>query len=140
MITKRPAPTESDYRESTPLSDIDETIIWETELDIQTLEDDSSGIYNKSKLSSKKCKRNINICGYNLSVFVTWKKNITDFSSRITTITNENDLDKPIQFLVKYKKHKYTYYIYIKYLASCFGLRTRELKEEKMKEILKIIY
>ncbi len=44
------------------------------------------------------------------------------------------------RFLVKYKKYKYTYYIYIKYLTSYFGLRTRELKERKMKEILETIY
>ncbi len=36
-------------------------------------------------------------------------------------------LDKSIQFLVKY-------------LISYFGLRIRELKEEKIKEILKTIY
>ncbi len=52
---------------------------------------------------------------------------------------NKSFLDKPIQFLIKYKKYRYIYYIYIKYLISYFGLRTRELKK-KIKEILKIIY
>src|SRR6266498_4257422 len=49
-------------------------------------------------------------------------------------------LDKSIQFLIKYKKYRYIYYIYIKYFTSYFGLRTRELKEGKMKEVLEIIY
>ncbi len=140
MITEGPAPIGLDYKESTPLSDVDETIIWEAELDILTLGDDLFGIYNKSKLSSKKRKRDINIYEYNFFVFAAWKKNIANFFSRATIIVNENFLDKPIQFLVKYKKYKYIYYIYIKYLTSYFGLRTRELKEGKMKEILKTIY
>ena len=71
---------------------------------------------------------------------VTWKKNIINFFSRAAIAVNESFLDKPIQFLVKYKKYRYTYYIYIKYLVSYFGLRTRELKKRKIKEILKIIY
>ena len=39
-----------------------------------------------------------------------------------------------------FRGSKYIYYIYIKYLTSYFGLRTRELKEGKRKEILKTIY
>ncbi len=70
MIIKGSALTGSDYKESISLSDMDETIIREAELDILTLGDDLSGIYNKSKSSNKKCKRDINICGYNPSVFV----------------------------------------------------------------------
>jgi len=69
-----------------------------------------------------------------------WKKNITNFSSRAATTINKNLLNKPIQFLVKYKKYKYICYTHIKYLASYFGLRIRELKEGKIKEILEIIY
>ncbi len=140
MITEGPVSIGSDYKESTPLSDVDETIIWEAELNILILGNNLSGIYNKSRLSSKKCKRDINIYGYNPSVFAAWKKNIVGFFSRAIIIVNKSFLSKPIQFLVKYKKYRYIYYIYIKYLASCFGLRTRELKEGKMKEILKIIY
>ncbi len=56
------------------------------------------------------------------------------------TIVNKNLLGKPIQFLVKYKKYRYIYYTHIKYLASCFGLRTQKLKKGKMKKILEIIY
>src|SRR6266536_2417897 len=140
MITEKSTPTESNYKKSTPLSNVDETIIREAELDILILEDDLSGIYNKSKPSSKKRKRDINICGYNPSVSVTWKKNITDFSSRAATAANKNFLSKPIQFLVKYKKYRYICYIYTKYLTSYFGLRTRELKEGKIKKVLKTIY
>ena len=68
------------------------------------------------------------------------EKNITDFSSRTAIVANEGLLNKLIPFLVKYKKYRYIYYIYTKYLISYFGLRTRELKERKMKEILKTIY
>ena len=71
ITTKKSAPTESSYRESTPLSNIDETIIQKTELDALTLENDPSGIYNKSGLSSKKRKRDINIYGCDPSVFIT---------------------------------------------------------------------
>ncbi len=140
MTTKGPAPTRFSYKKSTPLSNMDETIIRKAELDILTLENDLSGIYNKSKPSSKKRKRDVNICGYNSSVSAAWKKNIIDFSSRAAIIINKSFLGKPIQFLVKYKKYKYIYYIYTKYLTSYFGLRTRELKEGKIKEILETIY
>ena len=140
MIIKKSTPTGPDHKKSTPFSNIDETIIRETELNTLTLENDLFGIYNKSKPSSKKRKRDINICGYNSSVSVAWKKNIINFFFRVTITINKSFLNKPIQFLIKYKKYRYIYYIYIKYLTSCFGLRTRELKEGKMKEILKIIY
>ncbi len=140
ITTEKFAPTGFDYRESTSLSNVDETIIWEAKLDILIFGDDLFGIYNKFRLSSKKRKRDVDICEYNPSAFIAWKKNITSFFSRTTTVANKNLLGKLIQFLVKYKKYKYIYYIYIKYLASCFGLRTRELKEGKIKEILKIIY
>ena len=109
-------------------------------MDILTLGDDPSKIYNKSRLLSKKRKCDINIYGYNSSISTAWKKNITNFSSRTATTTNKNFLNKPIQFLVKYKKYKYICYTYTKYLTSYFDLRTRELKEGKMKEILKTIY
>ncbi len=69
-----------------------------------------------------------------------WKKNIISFLFRVATATNKSLLGKPIQFLVKYKKYRYICYIYIRYLVSCFGLRTRELKEGKIKEILKTVY
>ena len=140
MTTERPTSTEPNYKEFTPLSNIDETIIREAELDILTLGDDLFEIYNKSGLSSKKRKRNINIYRYNPSIFIAWKKNITDFFSRAATTINKNLLGKLIQFLVKYKKYRYIYYIYTKYLTSYFDLRTRELKERKMKKILKTIY
>ncbi len=119
---------------------MDETIIREAELDILILENDLSGIYDESGSSSKKCKRDVNIYRYDFSVFVAWKKNVTSFFSRVTIIVNKSFLGKLIQFLVEYKKYKYIYYIYIKYLASYFGLRTRELKKKKIKEILEIIY
>ncbi len=62
ITTKKPIFIESDYRESTSLSNINETIIiWEAELDTLTLGDDLSRIYNKSRPSSKKRKRDINI-------------------------------------------------------------------------------
>ncbi len=140
MITKGFTFTGPSYRESTPLFDIDETIIREAELNILTLENNPSKTYNKSGPSSKKRKRDINTYEYNPSVFIAWKKNVAGFSFRTMIIINKNLLGKSIQFLVKYKKYRYIYYIYIKYLASCFGLRTRELKEGKMKEILETIY
>ena len=77
-----------DYRESTPFSNIDETIIREAKLNTLTLENDPSRIYNKSKPSSKKRKHNINIYECNSSVFVVWKKNIADFSSRAITVVS----------------------------------------------------
>ncbi len=96
MITEGSAFIGSGYKEFTPLSDVDETIIREAELDILILEDDLSGIYIKSRSSNKKRKRDINICGYDPSVSIMWKKNITGFSSRITITTNKNFLNKPI--------------------------------------------
>ncbi len=63
MITEGSTPTGPGYRESTPLSDIDETIIREAELNTLILENDPSGTYNKSKPSSKKRKRDINTYG-----------------------------------------------------------------------------
>ncbi len=140
MTTEGPTSIKSNHKESTPLSDVNETIIREAELDTLTLENDLSETYNKSGPSSKKRKRDINIYKYNSSVSTAWKKNIINFSSRAATTANKNLLNKPIQFLVKYKKYKYTYYTHTKYLTSYFGLRTRELKEGKIKEILKIIY
>ena len=56
IITKKPTPIKSDYRESTSLSNIDETIIREAELNTLTLENDPSEIYNKSEPS-----RNANV-------------------------------------------------------------------------------
>jgi len=123
-----------------PHHNINETIIREAELDVLTLGDDLSEIYDESKLSNKKRKRDVNIYGYNFSVFIMWKKNVVGFFSRIAIAVNKNFLGKLIQFLVKYKKYRYICYIYTKYLASCFGLRTRELKEGKMKEVLEIVY
>src|SRR6266536_4556541 len=140
ITTKKPTPTESNHKKSTPLSNIDETIIRETELNTLTLENDLFKIYNESRSSRKKRKRDINIYEYNPSVFAAWKKNITNFSSRAATATNKNLLNKPIQFLIKYKKYKYIYYTHIKYLTSYFYLLTRELKERKIKKILKTIY
>src|SRR6266498_5014120 len=102
MITKKPTPTGSDHKKFTSLFNINETIIRETELNTLTLEDDPSKIYNKSKPSSKKRKRDINIYKYNSSVFAAWKKNITSFFSRTAIIINKSFLDKPIQFLIKY--------------------------------------
>ncbi len=69
IITERPAPTGPNHKESTPLSDIDETIIREAELDALTLGNDLSRIYNKSGLSSKKRKYDINTYKYDSSVF-----------------------------------------------------------------------
>ncbi len=140
ITTKKFTPTEPNHKKSTPLSNINETIIREAELNTLTLENDPSKTYNKSKPSSKKRKRDINTYEYNPSVSTAWKKNITGFFSRTTTTTNKSFLGKPIQFLVKYKKYRYTYYTYTKYLTSYFGLRTRELKERKIKKILKTIY
>ena len=71
MITKESASTGSDYKKFTPLSDVDETIIREAELDTLTLGNDLSGTYNESGLSSKKRKRDINIYEYDSSVSTT---------------------------------------------------------------------
>jgi len=71
ITTKRPTPTEPNHKESTPLSNIDETIIRKTELDALTLGDDPSKTYNKSEPSSKKRKRNINTYEYNPSISTT---------------------------------------------------------------------
>jgi len=90
MIIEGPAFIGFGYRESTPLSDVDETIIWEAELDTLTLGGDLFGIYDKSRLSSKKRKCDIDICGYNPSVSAAWKKNIVDFFSRVATTVNES--------------------------------------------------
>ena len=70
MITKKPTLTGPSYRESTSLSNIDEMIIRKAELDILTFGDDPSKTYNKSGLSSKKRKRDINIYGCDPSVSV----------------------------------------------------------------------
>ncbi len=70
ITTKESASTGFGYRESTPLSNMNETIIREAELDILILGDDLFGIYNKSGSSSKKCKRDVNICKYNPSVSI----------------------------------------------------------------------
>jgi len=96
MITEGFAPTGFGYKESTSFSDVDETIIWEAELNILTLGDDLSKIYNKFGLSSKKRKRDVDICGYDSSVFVVWKKNVAGFSSRVVIAANESFLGKPI--------------------------------------------
>ncbi len=96
MTTEGPTPTESNHKKSTPFSNIDEIIIGETELNTLTLRDDLFRIYNKSGPSSKKRKRDINTCGYDPSVFITWKKNIADFSSRAAITINKSLLDKPI--------------------------------------------
>ncbi len=96
IITEKLALIGFGYKKSTPLSDVDETIIREAELDTLTLGNDLSGTYNESGLSSKKRKRDINIYGYDSSVFVAWKKNVANFSSRATTTINKNLLDKPI--------------------------------------------
>ena len=76
---ERSASIELGYRKSTPLSDINETIIREAELNTLTLENNLSKTYNKSELSSKKRKRDINIYKYNSFVSITWKKNIINF-------------------------------------------------------------
>ncbi len=96
MITEGFTSTGSNYREFTPLSNIDEMIIREAELNILTLGDHLFRIYNKFRLSSKKRKRDINIYRYDLSVSVAWKKNVTGFSSRAAITVNENLLNKPI--------------------------------------------
>jgi len=69
IITKEPTPIGFNYKESTSFSNIDETIIRETKLNILTLGNNPSRIYNKSGLSNKKRKRDINTCGYDSSVF-----------------------------------------------------------------------
>ena len=99
IITKRSTFIGFGYKEFTPLSDVDETIIREAELDALTLGDDLSGIYDKSGLSSKKRKRDVNICGYDPSVSAAWKKNITNFSSRAAITVNENFLDKSCRMI-----------------------------------------
>ena len=71
MIMKESAPTGFDYKESTSLSDMDETIIREAELNVLTFGNNLSGIYDESGLSSKKRKRDINICGCDFSVSAT---------------------------------------------------------------------
>jgi len=68
ITTKGSTPTKPNYKKSTPLSDIDETIIQEAKLNTLTLENDLSGTYNKSGPSSKKRKRDINTYKYNPSV------------------------------------------------------------------------
>ncbi len=68
IITKKPTPTEPDHKEFTFLSNMNEMIIREAELDTLTLGDDLSKTYNKFGLSSKKRKRDVNIYGYNFSV------------------------------------------------------------------------
>ncbi len=65
-------------------------------MNIIILGDDLSGIYDESGLSSKKCKRDIDICGCDLSVSVAWKKNVVGFSSRAATVVNKSFLSKPI--------------------------------------------
>ena len=96
MTTEGFAFTGPNHKKSTPLSNINETIIRETELDILTLENEPSGIYNESGSSSKKRKRDININEYDPSVFVAWKKNITDFFSRTATAANKGFLNNSI--------------------------------------------
>ena len=96
MITEGFAFTGFDYRESTLFSDMDETIIREAELNTLTFENNLFRIYNDFGLSSKKCKRDVDICRCDFSVSVAWKKNITDFSSRATIVVNESLLNKPI--------------------------------------------
>ncbi len=71
MIIKGFISTESDYREFTSLSNMDETIIRKTELNTLIFGNNLFKIYNKSGLSSKKRKYNINIYKYNPSVFIT---------------------------------------------------------------------
>ncbi len=62
--------TGSGHRKSTPLFNIDKTIIREAELDTLTLGNNLFGTYNKSGPSSKKRKRDINIYEYNPSVSI----------------------------------------------------------------------
>jgi len=96
MITEGPIFIGSDYKESAPFSNMDETIIREAELDALTLGNDLFRTYNKSGPSSKKRKYDINIYGCDFSVSITWKKNIINFYSRATITANKNFLDKPI--------------------------------------------
>ena len=113
IITEGSASTKPGHKEFTSFSDIDETIIREAELNILILGNDPFGIYDESGLSSKKRKRDINIYEYDLSVSTAWKKNVVDFSSRAATAANESFLNKPIQFLIEYKKHRYIcFYLY----------------------------
>ncbi len=71
IITEGFTSTEFNYKESTHFFNINEMIIREAELNSLTLENNLSRIYNKSGLSSKKRKRDINIYGYNPSVSTT---------------------------------------------------------------------
>ncbi len=96
MITKESASTGSDYKKFTPLSDVDETIIRETELDTLIFGDDLSETYDKSGLWSKKRKRDVDIYEYNFSVSVAWKKNVAGFSFRAAIVINKSFLGKPI--------------------------------------------
>ncbi len=96
IIIERPTSTGLNYKEFTSFSDINETIIRETELNILTLGNDLSRIYNKFELSSKKRKRDINIYECNPSVSTAWKKNIISFFSRAATAVNESFLNKSI--------------------------------------------
>ena len=84
------------YKEFTSFSDVDETIIREAKLNTLTLEDNLFRIYNESGLSSKKRKRDINICGCDSSVSVVWKKNVAGFFFRVVIVVNESLLNKPI--------------------------------------------
>src|SRR6266511_1929889 len=68
IIIKEPTSIEFSYKKSTSFSDIDETIIREAKLNILIFEDDLFEIYNKSKSSGKKRKRDVNIYEYNPSV------------------------------------------------------------------------
>ncbi len=70
ITTEGPTPIGFNYKESTPLSDIDETIIREAELDTLILENDPFRTYNEFGSSNKKRNRDINIYGYNPSVFI----------------------------------------------------------------------
>ncbi len=96
MTIERLVFIEFGYKKSTSFFDMDETIIRETELDTLTFEDDLFGIYDESGLSSKKRKRDINICGCDSSVSVVWKKNVAGFFFRVVIVVNESLLNKPI--------------------------------------------
>src|SRR6266536_2457750 len=67
LITEGSTPIGFNHKKSTPLSDINETIIREAELDVLIFEDDLFKTYNKSRPSSKKRKRDVNTYGYNFS-------------------------------------------------------------------------
>jgi len=96
MTTEEPTPTEPNHKKSIPLSDMDETIIREAEVDTLILGNDPSKTYNKSGPSSKKHKHDINTYEYDPSVSTTWKKNVANFFSRAVTVTNKSLLGKPI--------------------------------------------